>query len=57
VNIVEKIHSIINPLGSKVFLGFLMFWHGLTFVLFSVVYKHIIGTGEMTLYLVQTGLP
>jgi len=26
-------------------------------VLFSVVYKHINGTGEITLYLAQTGLP
>jgi len=26
-------------------------------VLFSVAYKHINGTGEMTLYLAQTGLP
>jgi len=26
-------------------------------VIFSVVYKHINGTGEITLYLAQTGLP
>jgi len=29
----------------------------LTFVLFSVAYKHINGTGEIKLYLAQTGLP
>jgi len=26
-------------------------------VLFSVAYKHINGTGEITLYLAETGLP
>jgi len=34
-----------------------MFRHALTFVLFSNAYKHIKGTGEITLYLAQTGLP
>jgi len=34
-----------------------MFWHAVTFVLFSVAYKHIKGRGEITLYLAQTGLP
>jgi len=48
----------LNPLGSKVFLGSLRrFLHALTFVLFSVAHKHINGTGEITLYLAQTGLP
>jgi len=29
----------------------------LTFVLFSVAYKHINGTGEIALYLAETGRP
>jgi len=47
----------LNPLGSSVFWVLEMFGHALTFVLFSVAYKHINGTGEITLYLAQTGLP
>jgi len=34
-----------------------MFWDALTFVPFSVAYKPINGTGEITLYVAQTGLP
>jgi len=44
--------------GQRCFFGVLeMFWHALTFVLFSIAYKHINGTGEITLFLSQTGLP
>jgi len=45
-------------LGSKVFWGSLRcFDVALTFVLFSVAYKHINGKGVITLYSAQTGLP
>jgi len=50
--------ALFNPLRSKVYLGSLrcsdMPWH---LCFFSVAYKHINGTGEITLYLAQTGLP
>jgi len=44
-----------NPLESKVFLGSLRRFY--IFVIFSVAYKHINGTGAITLNLAQTGLP
>jgi len=46
------------PPGDQGLFGVLgMFLHALTFVLFSVMYKHVNGKGVNSLYLTQTGLP
>jgi len=53
---------VFNPLGTKVYYSIWGPWDVLTcpdIGTFSVAYKHINGTGEITsaLYLAQTGLP